>query len=109
MNSLTQLKKLSVPTLVIALWLVIGGALAAHASDLSAAPVLYWSTEARRAIVPPSAGAENYGTKFPGEAAVYMGIVHAAIYDAAVAIEDGYVPYAITLHAPPNTSSPAAI
>ena len=40
---------------------------------------------------------ENYGNKFPGEAAVYMGIVHAAIYDAAVAIEGGYEPYAITL------------
>jgi hypothetical protein len=63
----------------------------------------------RRAIVPPSAGAENYGNKFPGEAAVYMGIVHAAIYDAAVAIEGGYEPYAITLIAPPDTSSAAAI
>jgi hypothetical protein len=38
-----------------------------------------------------------------------MGIVHAAIYDAAVAIEGGYEPYAITLIAPPNTSSAAAI
>ena len=68
-----------------------------------------WSTEARRAIVPPSAGPENYGNKFPGEAAVYMGIVHAAIYDAAVAIEGGYEPYAIRLTAPHNTSSAAAI
>jgi hypothetical protein len=38
-----------------------------------------------------------------------MGIVHAAIYDAAVAIEGGYEPYAIALQAPPNTSSAAAI
>jgi hypothetical protein len=38
-----------------------------------------------------------------------MGIVHAAIYDAAVAIEGGYEPYAIALTAPPNTSSAAAI
>ena len=68
-----------------------------------------WRTEARRAIVPPSAGPENYGNKFPGEAAVYMGIVHAAIYDAAVAIEGGYEPYAIRLIAPPHTSSAAAI
>jgi len=58
----------------------------------SATPVLYWSNEARRAIVPPSAGPENFGNKFPGEAAVYMGIVHVAIYDAAVAIEGGYRP-----------------
>jgi hypothetical protein len=71
--------------------------------------VIDWSNEARRAIVPPSAGAENYGNKFPGEAAVYMGIVHAAIYDAAVAIEGGYEPYAIALTAPPDTSSAAAI
>ena len=72
-----------------------------------------WSNEARRAIVPAGPGGifgtENYGNKFPGEAAVYMGIVHAAIYDAAVAIEGGYEPYAIKLHAPPNTSSAAAI
>ena len=29
-----------------------------------------------------------------------MGIVHVAIYDAAVAIEGGYRPYAIALSAP---------
>jgi hypothetical protein len=75
--------------------------------------VIDWSTEARRAIVPAGPnnifGPENYGNKFPGEAAVYMGIVHAAIYDAALAIEGGYEPYAIALTAPPNTSSAAAI
>jgi hypothetical protein len=73
-------------------------------------PVADWSTEAQRAIVPAGPngifGAENYGNKFPGEAAVYMGIVHAAIYDAAVAIEGGYRPYAISLTAP--DASPAA-
>src|SRR5205823_5943232 len=42
------------------------------------------------------------------EAAVYMGIVHAAVYDAAVAIEGGYEPYAIALTASPDTTSPAA-
>jgi len=78
-------------------------------ASLSAAPVRDWSNEARRAIVPPSAGAENFGNKFPGEAAVYMGIVHAAIYDAAVAIEGGYTPYAIALTAPADTSPAAAI
>ncbi|HYU54250.1 MAG TPA: vanadium-dependent haloperoxidase [Gemmatimonadaceae bacterium] len=82
---------------------------AAHAAGLAATPVIDWSNEARRAIVPPSAGAENYGNKFPGEAALYMGIVHAAMYDAAVAIEGGYEPYAIALVAPPDTSSAAAI
>ena len=82
-------------------------------SQLSAAPVIYWSLEAQRAIVPPGPGgifgSENYGNKFPGEAAVYMGIVHAAIYDAAVAIEGGYQPYATAIDAPVNASSAAAI
>jgi hypothetical protein len=109
MNSLTPFKRTPILPLLIALSLVIGGAPAAHASDLSAAPVIAWSNEARYAIVPPAFGPENYGNKFPGEAGVYMGIVHVAIYDAAVAIEGGYEPYAITLIAPPDTSSAAAI
>jgi hypothetical protein len=40
---------------------------------------------------------------------VYMGIVHAAIYDAAVAIEGGFRPYAIALTAPVGTSPAAAV
>jgi hypothetical protein len=75
--------------------------------------VAFWSTEARCAIVPAGPagifGPENFGNKFPGEAAVYMGIVHVAIYDAAVAIEGGYRPYAPTPSAPPLTSHRAAI
>src|ERR1700747_2664366 len=109
MNALTQFKKTRTLPLLIAVTLVIGRALVVHAADLSATPVISWRTEARRAIVPPSAGPENYGNKFPGEAAVYMGIVHAAIYDAAVAIEGGYHPYAIALTAAQDTSSAAAI
>jgi hypothetical protein len=113
MNPLTQFKEISILPLLITLALLIGHAPGTHASDLSAAPVVSWSNEARRAIVPAGPGGifgpENYGNKFPGEAAVYMGIVHAAIYDAAVAIEGGYQPYAIELHAPPDTSSAAAI
>jgi hypothetical protein len=79
----------------------------------SAQPVVDWSNEARRAIVPAGPngvfGPENYGNKFPGEAAVYMGIVHAAIYDAALAIEGGFQPYAIALRAPRGTSAAAAV
>jgi hypothetical protein len=82
---------------------------AASAASLAAAPVVDWSNEARRAIVPPSAGPENFGNKFPGDAGVFMGIVHVAIYDAAVAIEGGYKPYAIQLNAPADTSAAAAI
>jgi hypothetical protein len=74
--------------------------------------VAFWSTEARCAIVPAGPGgifgSENFGNKFPGEAAVYMGIVHVAVYDAAVAIEGGYKPYAIRLKAP-HASPQAAI
>ena len=109
MNSLIQFKKIPIVPLLSALALVMGRAPAAHAADLPATPVIDWSNEARRAIVPSGAGPENYGNKFPGEAAVYMGIVHVAIYDAAVAIEGGYEPYAITLIAPHHTSSAAAI
>ena len=75
--------------------------------------VAFWSTEARCAIVPAGPGgvfgAENFGNKFPGEAAVYMGIVHVAIYDAAVALTGGYKPYAATPAAPAGTSPEAAI
>ena len=38
-----------------------------------------------------------------------MGIVHATIYDAVVAIKGGYRPYAITPTVPPNTSVEAAV
>src|SRR4051795_4652035 len=76
-------------------------------------PVAFWSTEARCAIVPAGPGgvfgAENFGTKFPGEAAVYMGIVHVAIYDAAVAIQGGFRPSAATPVAPAVTSPRAAV
>lgn len=82
-------------------------------SPSSAAPVIDWSLEAQRAIVPSGLGgifgAENFGNKFPGEAAVYMGIVHAAIYDAAIALEGGYAPYVIAVDAPHGASAAAAI
>jgi hypothetical protein len=91
----------------------IGPVAAAEAASLSAAPVVYWSREAQRAITPPGPGGifgtDNYGNKFPGDAAVYMGIVHAAIYDTALAFGGGYRPYAINLVAPPGASPDAAI
>ncbi len=61
-----------------------------------------WSLIAQDAIV-------AVGRRFPGEAAIYMGIVHAAMYDVVVAIEGGYRPYAITPTVPPNTSVEAAV
>jgi hypothetical protein len=91
----------------------IGSTAEAVMTRVPAAPVIDWSHEARRAIVPAGPGGifgpENYGNKFPGEAAIYMGIVHAAMYDAAVAIAGGYRPYALPLPAPAETSAEAAI
>jgi hypothetical protein len=76
----------------------------------AATAVAFWSTEARCAIVPPGPivppgtvgifGTENFGNKFPGDAAVYMGIVHVAIDEAAGAIKGGHQPYAPTPAAP---------
>ena len=75
-------------------------------SSLPATPVADWSLEAQRAIVPPPAGS---GDKFPGEAAVYMAIVHVALHDVAVAMQGGFSPYAIAVTAPADTSAAAAI
>src|SRR3954463_3127102 len=72
--------------------------------------VAFWSTEARCAIVPPTAGPENFGNKFPGEAAVYMGIAHVAIYDAAVATAGRGEPFGpVEVSAPHGASAAAAI
>jgi hypothetical protein len=68
-------------------------------------PIAFWSTETRCAIVPAGPGgtfgSENFGNKFPGEAAVYMGIVHLAVYDAAVAVAGGFRPYALAITVTP--------
>lgn len=61
-----------------------------------------WSLIAQNSIV---SGAR----RFPGEAAVYMGIVHATIYDVVVAIKGGYRPYAIAPQVPPQTSVESAV
>ena len=72
------------------------------ATSREARAVADWSLIAQNAIV-------AVGKRFPGEAAVHMGIVHATIYDTVVAIEGGYRPYAITPAVPPNTSVEAAV
>jgi hypothetical protein len=91
----------------------IGTASMAEAAGLAAAPVVYWSHEARKAITPAGPGgifgAENYGNKSPGDSLVYMAIVQVAVYDAALAFEGGYQPYAIDLTAPAGASPEAAI
>ena len=98
--------------IIIAALVAASSTLGATRRDLTT-PVLDWSNEARQAIVPAGPGglfgSENYGDKFPGEAAIYMGIVHSAIYDAVLAIEGGHQPYAIRLTAPHHTSPRAAV
>jgi hypothetical protein len=61
-----------------------------------------WSLIAQNSIV-------VVGKKFPGEAAVYMGIVHAAIYDAAVGVSGGYHPYHVSPVVPASASLDAAV
>ena len=50
----------------------VAGHTAPQVVPVSLAPVVLWSLEAQRAIVPPPAGV---GDRFPGDAAVYMAIV----------------------------------
>jgi hypothetical protein len=77
-------------------------------ASLACAPVLRagavseWSLIAQNSIV-------GVGKKFPGEAAVYMGIAHAAIYDASVAVAGGYHPFHVSAVVPPGASLDAAV
>jgi PAP2 superfamily len=74
----------------------------ACAPALRAGTVSEWSLIAQNSIV-------GVGKVFPGEAAVYMGLVHAAIYDAAVAVSGGYRPYHVSPVVPPGASLDAAV
>jgi hypothetical protein len=80
----------------------------AVAASLTCAPVVQadvvsdWSLIAQNSVV-------VVGQKFPGEAAVYMGIVHAAMYDAAVGVAGGYEPYRVSVAAPAGASLDAAV
>ena len=108
-------------TLVLGVAAAIAATTSGTALDQSAVPEALNSSHTqsaeasseRRAIADWSLIAQNaivaVGKKFPGEAAVYMGIVHATIYDVVAAIEGGYRPYAITPTVPPDTSLDAAV
>jgi hypothetical protein len=77
-------------------------------ASLACAPAVHagavsdWSLIAQNSVV-------VVGKKFPGEAAVYMGIVHAAIYDAAVGVSGGFEPYHVSPVVPPGASLDAAV
>jgi hypothetical protein len=84
-------------TLMLALTASLAGV-----PQVRADAVTDWSLVAQNSIV-------AVGKKFPGEAAVYMGIVHAAMYDAAVGVSGGYQPYHVSLVVPPGASLDAAV
>jgi hypothetical protein len=92
--------------LAISTAVTLRGLAVTPAPSVPRTPIVAWSLEAQRVIVPPPAGV---GEKFPGEAAVYMGIVHVAMYDVAVAIQGGYRPFSRALTAPADTSPAAAV
>jgi hypothetical protein len=85
-----------------AMTLAIVASLACAPTLRAADAVPEWSLIAQNSVV-------AVGKKFPGEAAVYMGIVHAAMYDAAVAVSGGYRPYHVSPVVPPGASLDAAV
>jgi hypothetical protein len=84
-------------TVMLAVAASLAGAPAARADA-----VADWSLVAQSSVV-------AVGQKFPGEAAVYMGIVHAAMYDAAVGVAGGYEPYRVDPVVPAGASLDAAV
>jgi hypothetical protein len=47
-------------------------------------------------------------TKRPNESFLYLGFIHAAIYDAVVGVKGRYEPYSFDRRAPRGTSATAA-
>jgi hypothetical protein len=79
-----------------------GAAVVSADSSRDPQMVLFWSSEATNTVV-------TVGGKFPCRAAVYKGIVHAAMYDAVVGIEGGYETYTAHSAAPAGASADAAV
>ena len=95
--------------LVAALALVAAFALgpASSSSATGDNAVVHWSEVAQGAISAPAS--PGGPLRPPAASAVLAGIVHAAIYDAVVAIEGGFEPFATTIHRPPDASVDAAV
>jgi hypothetical protein len=93
---------LALSTLVPSAVVAAAGPRAVTTADASPQAIMDWSGVAQNSIV-------VVAKKFPGEGAVLMGIVHAAIYDATVAVDGGYRPYAVAVHAPRHSSLAAAV
>jgi hypothetical protein len=94
--------------LVFALLVLLTTAFGARAPVARAEPpsgaeaVIAWNVIARRAAFAVAAQPVPH-------VQVSLAYVHAAVYDAVVAIEGGYQPYAVKLGPNPNASVPAAV
>jgi len=100
MNPLTQLKKILILPILIALTLV---ALAAPASATlpPGNTVQQWNKIAEDTVVGSGA--------FQTEGLIYMSYTSAAVYDAAVAIDGDFEPYGPLITAPPGASVDCAV
>jgi hypothetical protein len=95
--------------------IMVAAAMSIPAAALAAEPnnmVLVWNENAISVISNP--GAPPAGTpvglgQAPPLAALHVGFVHAAIYDAVNAIDKGHQPYLAGLSAPSNASKAAAV
>jgi hypothetical protein len=100
MNPLTQIKKISVLPLVIALALVVRAVPAAAQAN----EVTHWNriaTDTLVAFPPPAGGA-------PPALYINMGMTQGAVYDALNAIEPRYRPYLLETRFDPSASKEAA-
>ena len=93
-----------VVVLGLAVALSLGPASSSSATGENA--VVHWSGVAEAAI---SAGATPTALRPPASSSVLAGMVHAAMYDAVVAIEGGFQPFATTVTAAPGASADAAV
>jgi hypothetical protein len=89
--------------LALIVQLVFGTANAAPlgGASESAAVVSDWNVIALRTLAGDSG-------KAPQEWGLYLGFIHAAIYDAVVGVKGRYEPYRFPVHAPRHTSATAA-
>ena len=95
MNSKRENHRLAVTFLVVALGVFALPANAVH--DLSPAVIIEWNALAQRHVAgPPFAQTRSFA------------MVHVAMADAVVAIEDGYHPFHVTTRAPGGASAEAA-
>jgi hypothetical protein len=89
----------SVPAAVIGAWVAVGAPAAARANVITD-----WDEKAVIVVTPMA----SLGGTTPYMAQRFMGMVHAAMFDAVNSIEPRYQPYLVQLPAAPTTSKEAA-